>query len=217
MSESNQSANWVCDTPMGSWSTTLAANCFTCSQLAAPRLPDESRMKTRSRGNVEQGVVVGIFVLVLVVDDVDVRVKVLVDDVVNVTVAVVVRVLVDDDVNVELDVLLEVDVDVPVLVDELLDVTVRLPVLVDDVVDVLVLVDVLDDDDVNVPVVVEVIEMLVVDVLVLVIVFVLVLVVVVMHPADVAISDTSCASSSIVKFVVNTCVAVGLLPITFSS
>jgi hypothetical protein len=54
-SEINQSANWVCDTPMGSWSTTLAANCFTWSQLAAPRLPDESRMKTISKGDVEQG------------------------------------------------------------------------------------------------------------------------------------------------------------------
>ncbi len=35
---------------IGSKSTTLAANCFTLPQFAAPRLPEESKMNNRSTG-----------------------------------------------------------------------------------------------------------------------------------------------------------------------
>ena len=55
-----KNTNWVCETPIGRTSTMPAANCFTSCQLAAPRLPDESRMNTRSRGtDREQSVVAG--------------------------------------------------------------------------------------------------------------------------------------------------------------
>ena len=80
----------------GSKSTILAANCFTLTQFGRPRLPDESKMNTRSNGDcIEQtGTVVNIEVGPVVVVRVLVLVKV--------------------EVEVDVDVLVEVDVDVPV-------------------------------------------------------------------------------------------------------
>ena len=73
----------------GSKSTMLAANCFTFTQLGRPRLPEESKMNTRSNGvsdehmatvaNVEVGPAVVVRVLVLVEVEVDVDVDVLVE------------------------------------------------------------------------------------------------------------------------------------------
>ena len=142
---------------MGSWSTTLAANCFTCSQLAAPRLPDESRMKTRSKGAtfahkttlaglvdttpaavevdveskeavVSVELVVDVKVVAATVEEVGLFVD---DDVVPLVEEDVAVVLVVDALFVEVDVVVVVEDDVNVLVE--LDVNVR----VDDDVDVL--------------------------------------------------------------------------------
>ena len=45
-----KSTNRVCVALTGSKSTILATNCFTFTQLGRPRLPEESKMNTRSNG-----------------------------------------------------------------------------------------------------------------------------------------------------------------------
>ena len=106
----------------GSKSTILAANCLTLTQFGTPRLPEESKMNTRSNGDciehtgtvasVDVGPAVVVRVLVLVLVEVEVDVEVVV--VVEVDVDVPVELLVWVDVEVVV-VLVEVDGEVIVV------------------------------------------------------------------------------------------------------
>ena len=108
----------------GSKSTILAANCLTLTQFGKPRLPEESKMNTRSNGDciehtgtvasVDVGPAVVVRVLVLVLVEVEVDVEVVVVVVVEVDVDVPVELLVWVDVEVVV-VLVEVDDEVIVV------------------------------------------------------------------------------------------------------